>query len=157
MKIINLTQHASTIDQHEAGVIDLESSRKESLVRLLTINEGTLTSPCIEEEMQSRAAGIAELIWPEIQEAIMARSEDVVFEAREGRSIAAWNLMRNTPLFHVMVGGFPFLMKFLERELSRRGVQPLYATSTRIAKEVVNPDGTVTKTSKFKHIGFLEV
>jgi hypothetical protein len=157
MTIINLTQHNATQDQIEAGVIDLETSRKESLARLLTIDENTLMNPAIEEEMEARAVAITHLIWPEIQREIAMRSASISAEIEKGKTIVAWNLMRHEPLLHAMIGGFPFLMRFLEKALNQIGVRPLYATSTRIAKEVVNPDGTVTKTSEFKHIGFLEV
>lgn len=56
-----------------------------------------------------------------------------------------------------MIGGAPFLMSKLERELLSRGIRPMYAFSKRIVKETKNFDGTVTKTSTFAHEGFIMV
>lgn len=55
----------------------------------------------------------------------------------------------------VMIGGAPFLMAPLHQALCARGIEPLYAFSARVSSEVVNPDGSVTKTQVFKHLGFV--
>lgn len=54
-----------------------------------------------------------------------------------------------------MIGGAPYFMPVLERALTRRGVRVCYAFSKRESVEVTNEDGTVTKTSKFAHGGFV--
>jgi len=56
-----------------------------------------------------------------------------------------------------MIGGAPYLMSALERELRKRGIKPLYAFSKREVVEEQLPDGTVRKTQVFKHLGFVEV
>jgi len=56
---------------------------------------------------------------------------------------------------HVMLGGAPFLMGMLERALNVRGLNVLYAFSERVSEEVVKPDGTIEKVSRFKHLGFV--
>lgn len=57
----------------------------------------------------------------------------------------------------VMLGGAPFFMGTLEQELKRRGIRVFYAFSLRESQEHVNPDGTVSKTAIFRHVGFVEV
>lgn len=57
----------------------------------------------------------------------------------------------------VMIGGAPFFMSALERELKSAGFTPVYAFSERISVDVVQQDGTVVKTSKFVHKGFVEI
>lgn len=54
-----------------------------------------------------------------------------------------------------MIGGAPYLMGPLEAELRLAGVRPLYSYGTRIAFEVVAPDGSVRKTSIFRHERFV--
>ncbi len=56
-----------------------------------------------------------------------------------------------------MIGGAPYLMSTLERELKKRGIKPLYAFSKREVVEEQLPDGSVRKTHVFKHLGFVEV
>lgn len=56
-----------------------------------------------------------------------------------------------------MIGGAPYLMSALERALKAKGIKPLYAFSVRRSIETKNPDGTVTKSTIFKHEGFIEV
>lgn len=56
-----------------------------------------------------------------------------------------------------MIGGAPFLMPVLDKELRVFGHKPLYAFSKRESVEKTNPDGTVVKTSVFKHAGFVEL
>ncbi|WP_138381161.1 hypothetical protein [Luteithermobacter gelatinilyticus] len=57
---------------------------------------------------------------------------------------------------YAMIGGAPYLMPHLEKALKLRGIKPLYAFSRRESVEVKNPDGTVTKTNRFKHLGFVQ-
>ena len=52
----------------------------------------------------------------------------------------------------VMIGGAPFFMSHLERELKAVNIQPLYAFSKRVVSE---KDGV--KTSTFHHEGFVKV
>lgn len=58
MRIINLTQHASTPDQRAAGVFDLDEVDKERLVELLTF---TSLEDCDAHEIKSRATQIVAL------------------------------------------------------------------------------------------------
>lgn len=56
-----------------------------------------------------------------------------------------------------MIGGAPYLMSELEKSLKARGIQPLYSFTERVSVETKSPTGEVTKTSVFKHIGWVEV
>lgn len=57
---------------------------------------------------------------------------------------------------HVMIGGAPYLMGPLENGLRARLIVPMYAFSTRVSVETMLPDGSVKKTSEFRHGGFVE-
>ena len=54
-----------------------------------------------------------------------------------------------------MIGGAPYLMAPLEVALRNQRIRPLYAFSRRESAEQVLPDGTVRKTSIFRHAGFI--
>lgn len=56
-----------------------------------------------------------------------------------------------------MIGGAPYLMRPLEDALKTAGVTPVYSFTVRVSAETVNPDGTVTKTNVFAHVGWVEV
>ena len=55
----------------------------------------------------------------------------------------------------VIVGGAPYFMGALETALEARGIKPRYAFTERVVEETVNPDGTTTKTSVFRHSGWV--
>lgn len=54
-----------------------------------------------------------------------------------------------------MIGGAPFLMAPLERELEARNIEVRYAFSLRESIEHLNETGEVVKTSAFRHKGFV--
>lgn len=54
-----------------------------------------------------------------------------------------------------MIGGAPFLMAPLERELENRNIEVRYAFSLRESVEHLNEQGEVVKTSSFRHKGFV--
>jgi len=54
-----------------------------------------------------------------------------------------------------MIGGAPFFMGALEKELMRIGIAPYYAFSTRTSQEMTK-DGKITKISVFVHEGFVK-
>ena len=56
-----------------------------------------------------------------------------------------------------MIGGAPYFMSTLEKVLLDNGITPMYAFSVRTCVETVQPDGTVQKSSVFKHTGFYVV
>ena len=56
-----------------------------------------------------------------------------------------------------LIGGAPYFMPYLERELWRVGIEPLYAFSQRAVFERPDPENPNrnVKVSSFKHIGFV--
>jgi hypothetical protein len=54
-----------------------------------------------------------------------------------------------------MIGGALFFMAPLERALRSVGIEPVYAFSVRESVESKAPDGSVLKTNKFRHVGFV--
>jgi hypothetical protein len=56
----------------------------------------------------------------------------------------------------VMVGGAPYLMPHLVEQLDALGLQPVFSFTERRSVEKTMPDGTVTKTAVFEHIGWVE-
>lgn len=56
---------------------------------------------------------------------------------------------------HAMIGGAPWLMPVLAKVLMQRGINLVYAFTKRDVVETANPDGSVTKSSKFVHVGFV--
>jgi len=55
-----------------------------------------------------------------------------------------------------MIGGAPWFMAELERQLAKVGVKAVYAFSQRVSVEDI-VDGTVIKRAIFKHVGFVGV
>jgi hypothetical protein len=54
-----------------------------------------------------------------------------------------------------MLGGAPFLMGPLELALKLKGIEPLYAFSTRESRDEVLPDGSIKKVAIFRHSGWV--
>ena len=133
--ILNLTQHAATSDQIDAGVRDLQGPAKAALVEAMTFQDLPST-----EEIRERAraiSGIAREALDALQEGCEAQGEP-----RPARLTA-------------MIGGAPYLMGPLERALRAAGVDPVYAFSRRETVEEQQPDGTVKKVAIFRHAGWV--
>ena len=70
-------------------------------------------------------------------------------------NIGKWVLSNHIECEAAMIGGAPFLMSELEFQLHLQRIKPLFAFSERVSEETTAPDGTVTKTNVFKHVGFV--
>ena len=123
--ILNLTQHEATPEQTADGVVEPEN--KEFVKDCLTFKKKPTPN--------------------DIYIAISA----LVSVAKEWQDSGTDEHSRND----VMIGGAPYLMAPLATLLTRRGLNPVYAYSERVSAEVVQPDGSVVKTSVFKHMGFV--
>ena len=145
--IINLTQHSATEDQQNSGVIDLTPEFKSKLKCLLTFNE---LPSC--REIKSRADEIYALV----VEFVTSDNSPIKDEA-EGL-IDEDGLVNESEFFRLklkfMLGGAPYLMRPLVNELSYLG-ECVFAFSKRDSVEVIEPDGSVTKKTIFKHAGFV--
>lgn len=66
-------------------------------------------------------------------------------------------IKREYPLVNqAVVGGALYFMPALVRELKEAGIQPFFSYTDRVSTETQNPDGSVTKTLVFKHLGWVE-
>jgi hypothetical protein len=127
MRILNLTQHPATPEQHAAGVVDLTPAQRVFVSQWLTFEEVPTR-----RQVKSRAALLAQ-----------AAANDSVGVGEVGQFDAA------------MIGGAPYLMGPLEEALLAQGIKPLYAFSRRESVETIAADGSVTKTNVFRHAGFV--
>lgn len=127
--ILNLTQHIATDEQVAQGVVDLPEETRQVLTDLLTF--GDLPDA---EEIAARAHDVAEL----------ACHNNLGPDDGDDPQPAS-----------AMIGGAPYLMGALERELYARGISPVYAFSRRESVERTDPDGSVRKINVFRHVGFV--
>lgn len=123
--ILNLTQHAATPEQIEAGVVDLTGTDLVEIKALLTFADLPR-----EGEPEARARAIADI----------------------ARRVAG-NVAEGDEVFG-MIGGAPYLMAPLEAALAQAGIAPVYAFSVRESVETTDADGSVRKTAIFRHRGF---
>lgn len=61
------------------------------------------------------------------------------------------------PNDRVMIGGATFFMEMLRYFLKEAGFRPVFAFSKRESIEKVLEDGTISKMTIFKHLGFVEI
>ena len=149
--IINATQHNATPDQIEAGVC--ASTHEAKLREWLTFD-----SMPSRLEIQQHAQFIAGCVVDQAME-IVKNSEFTEDHHKALQQLAGMPAYRATicKSFHIraMIGGAPYLMAELEKELWRLGIEPVYAFSRRESVESTDAEGNVTKTAIFKHIGFV--
>lgn len=127
--ILNLTQHASTDAQREAGVVDLPDDERAQLSALITFDEAPDRA-----EIEARADAVA---------ALAAHNGLGGDEGDDPYPPAA------------MIGGAPFFMAALEAALLDRHIEPVYAFSRRESVDVPQEDGSVRKQQVFRHVGFV--
>ena len=141
LKIVNLTQHTTTEEQIEAGVI---TPRKNATAirKALTFDKIPVKAEILERAILLAGYAEDELIQP--PEYIDVTDDPDIFGDYE-----------LPPKSAAMIGGAPYLMAPLEEALRNRGIQPIYAFSFRESNEQIQPDGSVKKTIEFRHIGFV--
>jgi len=161
MRILNLTQHESTLDQRLDGVFDLGPEDRKELHAALTIDAALLAE--VSQDTQQRilinlaADIVAEFVTPIVAERAREILERNGFNDVTPRyalsfvrpEVAADDLC-------AMIGGAPYLMGHLAAVLHKVGVRPLFALSDRVSEEVPLSDGTVKKVSVFRHLGFVD-
>ena len=82
-------------------------------------------------------------------------SREEIEDRAEALALLADSLLPEEGDPAAMIGGAPYLMAPLEAALRNQRIRPLYAFSRRESIEQVLPDGTVRKTSIFRHAGFI--
>lgn len=132
------------------GIID----HHRSTHRVLNLTQHHATT-------EQRAAGVFDL-HPQHQDKLrdlltfdaLPTAEDVAVDAEVAADLAA-DVAAAAGCRRIMIGGAPFMMAPLERALKSRGLIPVYAFSRRESVEEKLPDGTVRKTTVFRHEGFV--
>ena len=126
MKILNFTQHTLTKEQLDSLVEEGFNLENVEIEAPQWLKDHLTFTECpSREELQFRAGALADY---------------------------AKNQCEATD---VIVGGAPYFMGALETALEARGIKPRYAFTERVVEETVNPDGTTTKTSVFRHSGWV--
>ena len=145
--ILNLTQHKATREQCDEGVVDLTPEFQSKLKCLLTFNE---LPSC--EEIKSRADEIYELV---VEFTTLPESpiKDEVKNLIDKDGLVNESEFKKLG-FKFMIGGAPYLMGPLTNELANLG-ECIFAFSKRVSSEVIEPDGSITKKTVFKHDGFV--
>lgn len=135
MLYLNISQHLTTPEQRQAGVVDLPTRYRDELVRLLTFEEVPYA-----DDVWTRAKLIGELVRHYLKESGIRPEEDF------------------NPNIGAMVGCALWLVGPLTYVLCHRvKVQCYFAFSKREVIEEPQPDGSVKKVSIFKHAGFVPV
>ena len=119
-KIINLTQHNATPEQIAQGVVEPSPEVKARIQELLTFDE-----PPDPAEIIRRAEEFAALAY------------EIVTAEYDAETVT------------VMVGGAPFFVSALERELMCRGMDPVYAFSRRVVRPPRHEDFEAYTIRKF--------
>ena len=128
--IINLTKHAATRQQRDAGVVDLSEEDKQIVSDLLTFEHVPSKSA-----MYHRAGVLA---------AIAKKYAHRFASSGHGGLVV-----------RVMIGGAPYFMSILEAAIYAQLQVPVYAFGNRVVKERTLEDGTVEKVTEFVHEGFV--
>ena len=122
---------------------------------MLNLTQHALTAEqrrdgAVEPEADVKAQ-IQELIT--FDRSVMEHPEQILNRAKALVSL----IKREYPLVNqAMVGGALYFMPTLVRELKEAGIQPYFSYTDRVSQETHNPDGSVTKTLVFKHLGWVE-
>jgi len=133
MYTLNLTQHDTTDQQAKDFLVFCPSpEEKEIIVDLLTFEFAPNRF-----EIERRAKELANL----------AAGLGVKYKYKDC----------GIPIRSIMIGGAPYLMPELEKELKARGLNPVYAFSKRVSVEEQQEDGTVSKTSVFQQVSWVLV
>ena len=129
MKILNLTQHEATLDQLDAGVVNLQGEDLQILKDLLTFKE--LPS---KNKINSRARSIAAL-------ALLQSGVSSV-------------MIGGAPY---LMGPLERAITLNNKSEWLSDISVVYAYSDRVSVETKLDNGTTKKTMMFRHIGFVEV
>lgn len=156
--ILNLTQHAATTEQVAEDVRDYPHETRAKLAQSLTFNARELAGKnpgVVRDNINDRARMlVSDFVLPALMKVARAFLQEGGYECSE---IEAINIMRPGHItLRVMIGGAPYLMEPLAKELRRVGATPVYALSERISTEMAGEGGAVKKVAVFRHLGFVE-
>ena len=135
--ILNLTQHQMTPEQYEYNGVKLK--------------ELCFEIPEEQEEHNKRVKTLINFHELPTRDTINSRVLEITNFALQ-HFIGA-DVENNR---YALIGGAPYLTAPLAEMLKKVGITPLYAFSKRESVETTQPDGSVVKTSVFKHAGYVE-
>lgn len=123
---------------------------------MLNITQHTATAEQLQdgvvEPSQEIKAQIQKLIT--FDKTVMSEPEQIWNRAKALVAL----VKREYPEIHkVMIGGALYFMPALTREFKEHGYEVFFSYSDRVSQETHNPDGSVTKTLVFKHLGWVAV
>lgn len=114
----------------------------------LTQHSATQEQNCVELEKENKATLKELLTFQDIPS-----KKELENRANEIARLALDSF--DEPPLYAMIGGAPFFMRYLEDALIEVGIQPLFAFSKREVQEFKKEDGSIEKTTVFKHLGFV--
>lgn len=135
--IINLTQHKMTGDQYQYNGTKLK--------------ELTYEIPEEQEEHEKELKALLNFHELPTKDSINLRVMQITAYALD--YFMGADVENNR---YALIGGAPYLTAPLAEMLKKVGITPLYAFSKRESVETTQPDGSVVKTSIFKHAGYVE-
>ena len=141
--ILNLTQHLATTEQIKAGVF--EPRNKAGIQEVLTFN----SMPTAQEVICA-----AECLVAYAKSELFSYFLSLDSVANDVTVDEVKQLMAGA---QIMIGGAPFLMASLEKALKAEGLCPVHAFSQRESVDVIMDNGNTSKTSVFRHLGFVIV
>ena len=121
---------------------------------MLNLTQHALTA----EQWRDGAVEPDQEIKAEIQKLITFDSSVIAHpEQIQDRAKALATLIRReySLLDKALVGGALYFMPALVKEVNEVGIQPYFSYTDRVSQETHNPDGSVTKTLVFKHLGWV--
>ena len=149
--IINATQHSATPEQLEAGVC---ASNYEAQLREWLTFDSLPSRLEIRQHAQFVAGHVVDQAMEIIKNGDFTEKHHKALQQLVGMPAYRDTICKSFRI-KAMIGGAPYLMAELEKELWHFGIEPVYAFSRRESVETVGENGEVTKTAVFKHIGFV--
>jgi predicted nucleotidyltransferase len=131
----------------EQVLAEIEDS-EEAMVEVFNLTQHEPTEEQV--EVVERSAELTKLIKHLLTFEVCPNREEILTRAKELASIAA-----SQGATRALIGGAPYLMPELEKQLRFRRIIPLYSFSVRVTSEKVIGVELI-KTSAFKHVGWIE-
>lgn len=121
-------------------------------MRIFNLTQHSLTKEQVEgNECFRKEAVPGDIICDRLTFNNIPTTEEMQERATELARIAAQHSAEGA-----IIGGAPYFMPYLEKELLRLNIIPMYSFSIRQSIEKKNADSTVIKTNIFKHAGWIK-
>lgn len=124
-------------------------------MRILNLTQHTATPDQLAAGVINIETPEADVVFEELNFRQIPTYEEVEIRAANLAEMVAELIKMYDASNTVMIGGAPFLMHPLVEALVKKGIQPCFAFSLRESVEKIMPNGSVVKTSEFKHQGMV--